>query len=196
MKKPHYGWKLWLFPVWLRVFNIKGFDWRGMKKSTLWDEPFSCSQCDFEFLTTSALIKEALKNHTMDETFGYSQCEFEFLTSRALIEEAWKNAHYGWTLWLLPVWLQVFNIKCFDWRCMKKTTLWDEPFGCSQCDFEFLTTSALIKEAWKNHTTDETFGYSQCDFEFLTSKALIEEAWKKCTLWMNPMAAPSVTSSF
>ena len=122
-KSPHYGWTLWLLPVWLRVFNIKGFDWRGMKKSTLWDEPFSCSQCDFEFLTTSALIKEALKNHTMDETFGYSQCEFEFLTSRALIEEAWKNAHYGWTLWLLPVWLQVFNIKCFDWISMIKPTL-------------------------------------------------------------------------
>ena len=31
----------------------------------------------------------------MDETFGYSQCDFEFLTSRALIEEAWKNPHFG-----------------------------------------------------------------------------------------------------
>ena len=113
-KKPHYGWTLWLLPVWLRVFNIKGFDWSGMKKSTLWDEPFSCSQCDFEFLTTSALIKEALKNHTMDETFGYSQCEFEFLTSRALIEEAWKTHTMGWALQqVLPVWLRVFN-KCFD----------------------------------------------------------------------------------
>ena len=107
-KKPHYGWNLWLLPVWLRVFNIKGFDWRGMKKMYTMDEPYGCSQCDFQFLTTSALIDETWKTHTM-----------------------------GWTLWLLPVWLQVFNIKCCDWRGMKKSTLWHEPFGCSQCDFEF-----------------------------------------------------------
>ena len=68
-------------------------------------------------------------------------------------------------------------------------------------DAPSVTSSFQNKGLWlrkheKTHTRDEPFGCSQCDFEFSKSSAFIEKAWKNPTLGMNPLAAPSVTSSF
>ena len=60
-----------------------------------------------------------------------------------------KKPHKGWTLWLLPVWLQVFKNQVLLLKKHEKTHTGDEPFGCYQCDFEISKSSALIEETWK-----------------------------------------------
>ena len=109
----------------------------------------------------------SIKNHTRDEPFGCSQCDFEFL-----------------------------KIKCSYWRSMKKPTLGMNPLAAPSVTSSFQNQVLWLKKHEKTHTRDEPFGCSQCDFKFSTSSAVIEEAWKNPHFSMNPSAAPSVTSSF
>ena len=51
-----------------------------------------------------------------------------------------------------------------------KTRTSGEPYGCSQCDFEFLKSNALIEMHDKTHTRHEPFRCSQCDFRVFDEK--------------------------
>ena len=39
------------------------------------------------------LLKKHDRTHTRDEPFSYSQCDFEFSTSSTIIDEAWRSPH-------------------------------------------------------------------------------------------------------
>ena len=149
-------------------------------------EPLGCLHCDFEFSTSSAIIEEAWNMAwTGQKPVSCSHCDFQFSTSSVLIEEAWQNPHGWWTIQLLTLWLQVFNIKCFDWRSKKKPTLWMN----NSADFEFSTPSALIKGAWNIPHLAWTL-WLHCYF-----KCSYWRSMKYPTLDMNPSAAPIVTLS-
>ena len=113
----------------------------------------SCYQCDFKFSRSSALIEEAWKNPHWGWTLWLLPMWLRFSKSSALIEEAWKNPHWGWTLWLLPVWLRVFKIKCSYWRSMIKPTQGMNPSGVL-----IVTSSFQSQVLWlRKHEITHTF---------------------------------------
>ena len=64
------------------------------------------------------LLKRHEISHSRHEPFGMNPLAAPIVTSSALIEGAFNIPYLTWTLWLPPVWLRVFNIKCSYWRSL------------------------------------------------------------------------------
>ena len=101
----------------------------------------------------------------------------------------------GWTLWLPPVWLRVFNIKCrrvapnikfskssaLNERSIKYPTIGMKPSATPSVTSSFQHQVLSMKKHEKILTRNEPFSCPQCESEFSTSSALNEDAWKKNT---------------
>ena len=87
MKKPTLGMSPWAAPS-ERVFKIKCSYCRSWKKPTLGMNTLTAPSVTLSFQNQVLLLKKHEKTHTRDEPFGCSQCDFEFSKSSALIEEA------------------------------------------------------------------------------------------------------------
>ena len=138
-----------LLPLWLRVFNIRCFDWWSMKVPTLWMNPSAAPSVTSCFQPQGLWLMKQDRTHTTDEPFGCPLCDW------------------------------VFNIRCSDLWSMKVPTLWMNPSAASSVTSCFQPQVLWLIKQDRIHTRDEPFGCPLCDFEFSTTGALIDEAWKK-----------------
>ena len=127
-------------------------------------------------------------SHTRNEPFGCSLCDFECWTTGALNEEAWNTPHWEWTHRLVPIWLRVFNIKCFDWGSMKYPTLRINPSAAPNVTSSFQHQVLWLRKHKISHTRDKPFSCSLITSALVSSKSrkiVPLSNWKGHVYWFN-----------
>ena len=131
------------------------------------EEPFSWLKCDYK-CSKSSHLKKHERIHAGDKPFSCSQCDYKCLTINVKrFEKTWKNPQQWEALQLLPVWLQILNI-----RPLEKTQNSDKRLGCSHYTFR-CSTEEVLKKLKRTHTGEEPFSCLS-----VTTNALNQVIWR------------------